>query len=287
MPSYGGQALIEGVLMRGKHAAAAAMRAPDGSISIHTEPLTGIYQARWARLPFLRGILGIWDAMGLGMHFLTLSANLQSPEDEQIEGGSYLATVGGSVLIAALIFFAAPAFIGQLLEKWLHLTPFIGNMIEGLIRLLAVVGYIWLVGRIPEIARVFAYHGAEHKTINAFEDNAILTPEVVMQYSLEHPRCGTAFLLVLVVFSIIIFTLIGPLPMLLRVLSRIVLLPLIAGLAYEYLRFTANYIDNPIVRILVKPNLALQKLTTREPAPEMLEVAIAAFTKMRELEAEA
>lgn len=270
--------------MRGKHSAAAAMRAPDGSITIHTEPLQGIYQSPWMRLPFLRGIIGLWDALGLGMHFLTMSANLQSPEDEKIEGGSFLATVGGSLLIAALIFFAGPALLGQISEKVLHFSPFAGNMIEGLIRLIAVIGYIWLVGKIPEIARVFAYHGAEHKTINAFEDNADLTPETVMRYSLEHPRCGTAFLLTLVVFSVIIFTLLGPLPTLVRLLSRIVLLPAIAGLAYEYIRFTANYIDHPIIRILIKPNLALQRLTTREPDQGMVEVAIAAFNKMREEE---
>jgi uncharacterized protein YqhQ len=222
--------------------------------------------------------------MGLGMHFLTLSANLQTPEDEKIEGGSFFATVGGSLLIAALLFFAGPAFIGQIAEKTFSVSPFAGNMLEGLIRLIAVIGYIWLVGKIPEIARVFAYHGAEHKTINAFEDEAELTPENVMRYSLEHPRCGTAFLLTLVVFSVIIFTLIGPLPTLVRLLSRIILLPAIAGLAYEYIRFTANFIDHPIVRVLIKPNLALQHLTTREPDQGMVEVAIAAFNKMREEE---
>ena len=271
--------------MRGKYAAAAAMRAPDGNITIHTEPLQGIYKSQWMRLPFLRGIIGLWDALGLGMHFLTLSANLQSPEEEKkIEGGSFFATIGGSLLIAALIFFAGPAVIGQIAEKVFGVTSFTGNMLEGIIRLSAVIGYIWLVGRIPEIARVFAYHGAEHKTINAFEDNASLTPENVMRYSLEHPRCGTAFLLTLVVFSVIIFTLIGPLPIVARILSRILLLPFIAGLAYEYIRFTANYIDHPIVKVMIKPNLALQHLTTREPDQGMLEVAIAAFNKMREEE---
>ncbi len=284
MPTYGGQALIEGVLMRGKHSAAAAMRAPDGSITIHTEPLQAIYRSRWMSYPFFRGIIGIWDALGLGMHFLTFSANLQSPEEAKIEGGSFFATVGGSLLIAALLFFAGPAFLGQIAEKTFAFSPFAGNMIEGLIRLIAVIGYIWLVGKIPEIARVFAYHGAEHKTINAFEDNASLTPENVMRYSLEHPRCGTAFLLTLVVFSVIVFTLIGPLPTLVRILSRVVLLPAIAGLAYEYIRFTANFIDNPIVKILIKPNLALQHLTTREPDRSMVEVAITAFNTMREEE---
>ncbi len=284
MPTYGGQALIEGVLMRGSHTAAAAFRSPEGEIIIKTEELEGIYRSRWMKLPFLRGIIGIWDALGLGMRFLTFSANLQSPEDEKIEGGSFFATVGGSILVAAVLFFAAPALFGQLSERFLHITPFWGNMVEGLIRLTAVVGYIWLVGKIPEIARVFAYHGAEHKTINAFEDGAELTPDTVLRYSLEHPRCGTAFLLTLVVFSIIIFTIVGPLPAFWRIATRIIFLPLIAGLAYEYIRFTANFIDHPLVKWLIRPNLALQRLTTREPDRGMVEVAITAFNTMREQE---
>jgi uncharacterized protein YqhQ len=284
MPTYGGQALIEGVLMRGRHTAAAAFRAPDGNIVLKTEELQGIYRSPWMKLPFLRGIIGLWDALGLGMRYLTHSANLQSPEDEKIEGGSLFATVGGSLLIAALLFFAGPALFGQLSERFLGITPFWGNMVEGLIRLAAVIGYIWLVGKMPEIARVFAYHGAEHKTINAFEDGAELTPDNVLRYSLEHPRCGTAFLLTLVVFSIIIFTLVGPLPTFWRIASRLIFLPAIAGLAYEYIRFTANFIDNPIVKWMIKPNLALQHLTTREPDRDMVEVAITAFNTMREQE---
>jgi uncharacterized protein YqhQ len=284
MPTYGGQALIEGVLMRGSHTAAAALRAPDGTIIIKSEPLQGIYRSPWMKLPFLRGVIGLWDALGLGMRFLTLSANLQSPEEEKIEGGSMIATIGGSLLIAALLFFAAPALVGHLSERFFGASSFIGNMLEGVIRLIMVIGYIWLVGKMPEIARVFAYHGAEHKTINAFEDNAELTPETVLRYSLEHPRCGTAFLLNMVIFSIIIFTLIGPMPAFWRIASRILFLPFIAGLAYEYLRFTANYIDHPLIRWLVKPNLALQHLTTREPDRGMVEVAITAFNTMREQE---
>lgn len=267
--------------MRGTRSVAAAMRSPDGEIVIQTENLQGIYRSPWMRLPFLRGVIGLWDALGLGIRFLTVSANLQSPEDEKIEGGSVVLTMVVSFGIAALLFFAGPALIGHLSEKYLQLNGFLGNLVEGIVRLAAVVGYIWGVGKMPEIARVFAYHGAEHKTINAFEDGAELTPKVVMRYSLEHPRCGTAFLLTLVVFSIIIFTFIGPLPPVWRIASRLLLLPIIAGIAYEYIRFTANYIDQPIIKLLVKPNLALQRLTTREPDEKMVEVAIAAFNSMR------
>jgi uncharacterized protein YqhQ len=155
---------------------------------------------------------------------------------------------------------------------------------EGLIRLALIIGYIWAIGFIPDIKRLFGYHGAEHKVINAFEANAPLTPESATKFPLEHPRCGTAFLLVVVVFSIILFSLLGPLPLFWRLVSRIVLVPVLAGVAYEYLRFTARHISNPLVRLLVIPNLAMQKLTTREPDLKMLEVSIAAFEAMRKEE---
>lgn len=286
LPTYGGQALIEGVMMRGSHAVAAAMRAPDGKIVIHTEALSGIYTSRWIKIPFIRGLVSLWDALGLGMRFLTLSANLQSGEDEKIEGKDLFFTLAGSLLFAVLLFFATPAFLGSLIERFLGVTSFWSNVIEGAIRLAGIVGYIWLVGKIPEIGRVFAYHGAEHKTINAFESRARLTPETILTYSLEHPRCGTAFLLTLVIFSVIIFAAIGPLDIFWRIATRIILIPVLAGIAYEYIRFTARHLDNPLIRLITRPNLALQKMTTREPDAKMVEVAAAAFYAMVEKERE-
>lgn len=282
LPTYGGQAVIEGVMMRGKQNAAIAMRAPDESIVIHQEKLGEIYQSRLLTIPFLRGMIMLWDALGMGMRALTISANTQTGEDEKIEGPQLVLTLLVSLAFALGLFFLLPALAGYLFT----LLPFDGtswssNLVEGLIRLLILVGYIWLVGRIPDIQRVFAYHGAEHKTINAFEAGADLTPETVTKYSLEHPRCGTAFLLTLVVISVIFFTLLGPLPIGMRLVSRIVLIPVMAGIAYEYIRWTANHLDWPFVRVLVKPNLALQRLTTREPSLNMLEVSIAAFNAMR------
>ena len=159
-------------------------------------------------------------------------------------------------------------------------------MLEGLLRLLLLIGYIWAIGFMPDVKRLFGYHGAEHKTINAFEAGAELTPESVAKFSLEHPRCGTAFLLTLVLFSILAFTLIGPLPIFWRLVSRILLIPVLAGVSLEYIRWTANHLDNPIVRLLIKPNLALQSLTTREPDMSMLEVAIESFNTMRQAEQE-
>lgn len=284
LPQYGGQALIEGVMMRGQYAVAAAVRAPDGNIVVHTEPLSGIYTSRWIKVPFVRGLVALWDALGLGMRFLTLSANLQTGEEEKLEGKDLAFTMGLSLLIGVAIFFAAPAIIGQLSERYLQFSAFASNILEGLIRLAAILGYMWSIGKIPEIARVFAYHGAEHKTINAYEAHGDLTPENVLNYSLEHPRCGTAFLLTLVVFSIIIFAALGPLSAFWRIVSRILLIPVLAGVAYEYIRWTARHLDNAWVRWLVKPNLALQHLTTREPDAAIAEVAITAFNAMLEQE---
>lgn len=284
LPQYGGQALIEGVMMRGKYAVAAAMRAPDGSIVVHTEPLTGIYKSRWLKVPFVRGVIALWDALGLGMRFLTMSANLQTGEDEKIEGKSLVLTLALSLLLSMGIFFAAPAFLGHLGERYLGFTPFASNLLEGLIRLAFIIFYIWAVGKMPEIARVFAYHGAEHKTINAYEARAELDPQTVLGFSLEHPRCGTAFLLTLVLLSILFFAALGPMPGLLRIVSRLVFLPLLAGVAYEYIRWTARHLDNPLVRLIIRPNLALQRMTTREPDAAIAEVSIAAFTAMLEQE---
>ena len=282
LPTYGGQAVIEGVMMRGKQNAAIAMRAPDESIVIHQEELGEIYRSRLLNIPFLRGMIMLWDALGMGLRALTISANTQTGEDEKIEGPQLILTFIVSLAFAIGLFFLLPALAGHLFS----LLPFeasawVGNLVEGLLRLVILIGYIWLVGRVPDIQRVFAYHGAEHKTINAFEAGADLTPETVSKYSLEHPRCGTAFLLTLVVLSVIFFTLLGPLPLGLRLISRIVLIPIMAGIAYEYIRWSANHLDWSLVKVLVKPNLALQRLTTREPSLSMLEVSIAAFNAMK------
>jgi len=286
LPTYGGQAVIEGVMMRGRDSMAIAMRAPDRSIVIHTENLSGIYRSRIARIPFLRGVVMLWDALGLGMRALAISANTQVKEEERVEGPQMVATMVLSLAFAVGLFFLLPAGLGHLTEQLLpptrsNLVSWTGNLVEGLVRLLILIAYIWFIGRIPDIKRVFAYHGAEHKTINAFEAGAELSPESVKRFSLEHPRCGTAFLLTLIVLSILVFTLAGPLPLGWRLISRILMIPILAGIAYEYIRWTARSLDSALVKVLVKPNLALQRLTTREPDMEMLEVSIAAFNAMR------
>jgi uncharacterized protein YqhQ len=282
LPAYGGQAVLEGVMMRGAQSVAIAMRAPDQSIVIHKEPLGAVYRSRLTKIPFLRGLVMLWDALGLGMRALTISANTQTGEEEPLEGPTLYITMGISLLLAIGLFFLAPAAVGQLAEKWLGWSAWMGNLLEGLVRLGLLIGYIWAVGRIPDISRVFSYHGAEHKTINAFEAGAEMCPSSVQQYSLEHPRCGTAFLLTLVLISVLVFSLLGPMPLLLRLVSRIALIPVLAGIAYEYIRWTAAHMSSPLVRLLIRPNLALQHLTTREPSLDMLEVSIAAFNAMRD-----
>jgi len=285
--SYGGQALIEGVMMRGRKTCAIAMRAPDGKVVTKVQPLGGIYKSRLAKIPFLRGLVMLWDSLGLGLTALTDSANLQTGEAEKLEGPTLYLTLGLTFLVAIGIFFLAPAGVGWLTEHFLHWNPWWSNFLEGILRLAMLVGYIWVIGLTPDIARVFAYHGAEHKTINAYEAGAELTPESVAKYSLAHTRCGTAFLLTLMVISLFFFTILGPLSLTWRLVSRIVMIPVLVGIAYEYLRWTANHIQSPFVRLIVKPNLALQSLTTREPDEKMLEVAICAFQTMKKAEDEA
>jgi uncharacterized protein YqhQ len=284
LPNYGGQAVMEGVMMRGKKAAAIAMRSPSGEITIHTEKLSPIYQSPIMKIPFLRGLVGLYDALILGMRALTISANVQTGEDEQLEGPALFFTFALSISIAILIFFLIPAGVGQAVERYFSWQPWIGNIIEGLVRLVFLIGYMWAIGQMEDIKRVFSYHGAEHKVINTFEAGSELIPENVKKYSLEHPRCGTAFLLIVVLLSVLLFTALGPMSLVWRLASRILLLPVLAGIAYEYLRWTAAHQDHPLINFLIKPNLALQRLTTNEPDLKIIEVSIAAFNAMREAE---
>ncbi len=284
LPSYGGQALIEGVLMRGSKGLAAAMRKPDGQIVIESEQLTGVYVNPLAKTPFLRGIILLWDSLGIGMRFLTVSANMQTGEDEKLEGPALYLTLAVSLTLGVGLFFLLPAGIGHLAINFLGFNTWWSNVLEGISRLAIAIGYIWAIGKMPDIARVFAYHGAEHKTINAFEAGAEMTPDVVSNYSVEHPRCGTAFLLTLIVLSIFVFALLGPLGGIWRYVARLLLIIPLASLAYELIRWSNNHRTNPLVNLIVRPNLALQHLTTNEPTLEMLEVSIAAFNSMLEQE---
>jgi uncharacterized protein YqhQ len=372
--SYGGQAVIEGVMMRGAHKAAIAARDPNGDIQIKEIDLNpALYRGRISRTPFLRGLVGLWDALGLGTRALLWSADVALIEGsyyrvqhkdgvawiqhnpslmkvegdleslpklekdqnagldsgvtltlhmttdkeigivgkpemdakpiEKVSGGTYVVTgflanekqedvftgaaaTGMIVLSLAIgigLFFILPTMVSSGASKAFDFnSTSLTNGVEEVVKLALFLGYLTIIGQLEDVKRLFRYHGAEHKTINAYEAGAELTPKIVQQYPIEHPRCGTAFLLNVIIISMIINNLIGRFDnnLLLLVPARIVTIPVVAGIAYEWLRLTAKHINNPIVKILVKPNLALQGLTTNEPDDEMVEVAIRALERV-------
>lgn len=268
--------------MRGSQSMAVAVRQPDGEILVHTEPLDPrIYTGPVSQWPFLRALPMLWDALVLGMRTLMFSADVAMAEEEKVEFKGPLAwgTMAVSLIVAVAIFFVTPLLLVGLIDRYITFS-FLSNLVEGLIRLLLLVGYIWAIGFMPDIRRVFAYHGAEHKTINAYEADAPLEPKVVQTFTTLHPRCGTGFLLIVVVISILVFSLLGRPPMLWRILSRIVLIPVVAGLGYEVLKFGAAHRHNRLVRWVLAPSLALQHLTTREPTLDMLQVSITALQRV-------
>jgi uncharacterized protein YqhQ len=275
--SYGGQAVLEGVMMRGLRQATVAVRTPSGEIVFRHEPLNVERRRMWENLPFLRGILMLWDTLNLGVRALNFSASAALGEEEQPQSkGAVALTLIIALAFAFGLFFVVPLLIASLLER-VGATPLMRDAAEGFIQLGIFIGYLTLIGRMPDIQRTFGYHGAEHKTINAYEAGAPLTVESVRSFTLLHPRCGTSFLLVVVVLSIPFFALFGGLPLGERLLSRIILVPVIAAVSYELLRLSAAHFHRGWVRHLVAPSLALQRLTTREPDDTMIAVAIAAL----------
>jgi uncharacterized protein YqhQ len=347
---YGGQAVMEGVMMRGRKTAAMAERCPDNSIYLYEEALNPRLYPGLFRLPFLRGILLLWEMLVLGTRLMTLSTNIatgaidpyapsgdrvgavypalapalargdgngaaggagdpghlshfeaedrtdtrgsadnglpEQPERPPEIGGLALAlTLVVSLGFAIAVFFLGPLLITGLLRNqigqgWLNLT------LEGIIRLALLVGYLYLIGRVPDIQRVFGYHGAEHKTINAMEQGDPLDIPHVRRASRVHTRCGTGFLLIVVVVSIVVFALVGSPSLLLKIVSRIVLVPVVAGIAYELMRLGAANYRYRLVRWLLAPGLALQGLTTREPDDSMIECAIAALQRVMSRDAQ-
>jgi uncharacterized protein YqhQ len=287
---YGGQAVMEGVMMRGRRDMAIAVRAPTGEIALYHEPIKGGTLAQRARpLPLIRGVLMLWDTLVMGMRALVFSANVgliegkvednRNASDDSLTGWALWGTVAVSIVFSIVLFFILPLVIIAFLDRWIA-SDLVSNIIEGAIRLGVLVGYMAAIGQMNDIRRVFSYHGAEHKTINAYEAGDPLDVEHVRRHSISHPRCGTGFLLVVVLLSIFVFALLGRPDMFWRVTSRIVLVPVIAALAYEFIKITALYYHNPIVKILVAPSMALQRLTTRNPDDSMLEVAIVSFKRV-------
>ena len=282
---YGGQAVIEGVMMRGREQVAVAVRAPNGEIMVHRESLKrSPLRSRVAKWPIVRGTVALWDTLALGMRALVFSASVAEQEsnesgqgdDSTMPTGILWGSMAFAILAALGIFFVTPVLVTGVLDRFIE-SSFVSNLVEKVIRLGMILGYMVLIGLMPDVKRVFGYHGAEHKTINALEAGNPLDVEHTRKASIEHPRCGTTFLIVVVLVSFLVFVLLGWPQLELRIISRIVLLPVIAGLAFELIYFAASNYHRPLIRALLAPGLAVQGLTTAEPDDNMLEVAIVAM----------
>jgi uncharacterized protein YqhQ len=278
---YGGQAVVEGVLMRGRSHYAVAVRRRDGRIVVIHEPLRSrVYTSRVWALPFLRGIAGLVEMIHLGMRALTWSANIQMEEAEvQLSPAAMRTTMAISAVLGLFLFVGLPLLAAAAIHRGSRSGTF--TAIEGAARAVVLLGYLYLIGRVPSVRRLFQYHGAEHKTINCFESGDPVDVEHIRPASRLHPRCGTGFLVVVALVSIAVFAPLGNLPWVVLVASRILLIPLVAAIAYEGIRLLARIRDTAAGRIALVPVLATQRLTTREPDDSQIEVAIAAFATAR------
>jgi uncharacterized protein YqhQ len=274
---YGGQAVIEGVMIRGRRTVALACRKPNGDIYRYREPLRSpLVHSRLARLPFVRGVVVLWESLDYGIRMLMRSAEVQLDEEEQLgKGGNTL--IMGVALVGALLLFIGVPYLATSLARALIPSSIVLNITEGVIRLALLIGYLVAISFLPDVRRVFAYHGAEHMTIHAFEHGDPLTPERIEPYPTAHPRCGTAFLLLVVVVSIVIFAFLPRVNLFVDILVRLALVIPVASISYEALRLGAAHERSPVMRLLVAPGLLLQGVTTRRPDARMIEVAVASL----------
>jgi uncharacterized protein YqhQ len=269
----GGQAVVEGVMMRGERTWAVSVRTPEGGVEteVHDAPL---WAERWSNVPLLRGVMALGESLALGFKALSWSANVQLPEDERISSKAMCWTIGIALAFFTAIFIVLPAVAASGFGNVFGLSGFWFHVAEGALRLSIFLGYLSLIGCLKDIRRVFQYHGAEHKAIAAYENDAPLTPESAQQFTTQHVRCGTNFLLTVMVVTIVVYSFVGRPALPLLIASRVVLIPFIAGVSYELIRFAARHMQWRWVRVLMKPGLLLQKLTTREPSLDQVEVAI-------------
>lgn len=276
-PNVGGQAVIEGVMMRGKTHVAVAVRQPDGEISVDVRPVNSISD-RYPILkkPFLRGVVSLVESLVMGMKALAYSAQVSGDEDEKLDSKEMALTIAVSAGLAILLFIVIPTWSMRFLTGVAqdHMAL---NLAEGVLRMVIFLAYIAAISSMNDIQRVFQYHGAEHKTIYTYEAGLPLKVENVRPFSTLHPRCGTNFLMIVMLISMFIFTFLGWPSLLERIASRIILMPVIAGVSYELIRYAGAHTDNPLVRIAITPGLLLQKLTTRQPDDSQIEVAIASL----------
>jgi uncharacterized protein YqhQ len=281
---YGGQAVIEGVMIRGRKSAITAVRRPNGEVITNSRPLSPIYTGRMRKAPLLRGIIVLIEAMVLGISSLLYSANVSlEEEEEEITGKAVWLMISISVLLAVVLFLVIPLFLTRLINPYIS-SSLVFHLIEGAIRLLIFIAYLKLVGLLPDIKRVFTYHGAEHKTVNAYEHGVPLEVEAVKKHKKAHVRCGTSFLFVVLVIAIVVFALVGRPSLWLMILSRVLLIPVIAALGYEFIHFGANHAENPLVRALIAPGLWLQGMTTKEPEDDQIDVALVALRAALEID---
>jgi uncharacterized protein YqhQ len=283
---YGGQAVVEGVMMRGRDLWAVAVRRPDRSIHVESHEIHSIADRfRILRKPGLRGVIALGQSLTVGVRALSISANQASPEDVQLSSGQMALSMTVAFVLFIGIFIVGPAavfrWVGRRVESGLLV-----NVLEGLFRIALFLAYLALIGRTKDIRRVFQYHGAEHKTIAAYEHDEPLVPERVDRYSTLHVRCGTNFLLIVMVIAILVFALFGNPGIWWRIGSRILAIPLIAGIGYEMLRLGARFERSTFMRALMAPGLWLQKITTKQPDGDQIEVAIASFQEVRRRELE-
>ncbi len=274
--NYGGQALIEGVMMRGRDAIAVALRAPDGRIVWATERLDeGFHATRWSRLPFIRGLVVLYEQLVVGTRWLVRSASVQAAEEEggELGKGAIVVMLLITLAIAVGFFFLLPLVVASGVAGGIS-NGIVQHLVEGLVRVALFVAYLLVIARAPDVRRVFQYHGAEHMTIHALEAGDPLTPEAVRRYPTAHQRCGTEFLVVVILLSILLFSLVGRQSAPVMVVSRILLIPVIAAVGYEILRWGARHRANAIVHAVMLPGIWVQMITTRQPTDDMIEVAI-------------
>ena len=279
---YGGQAVIEGVMIRGQHSVCTSVRNPSGNIVTRVRPLNSGKTPQFRNIILLRGIFTLVETIHMGMDALAFSARIASgEEDKPIEKKSLIGMISFSLLIGIGIFFLIPLFASKPFEAITN-SHLASNIAEGVIRLVIFVAYVGLIGLLPDIRRVYMYHGAEHMTVHAKENGRPLTSKEIQNFPTAHPRCGTAFLLTIMLTSIVVFSLLPREPLWWLIMSRVVLIPIIAGFSYEIIRLSSIYSKNVLVRALMAPNLWLQSLTTKPPDEDQIEVAISAMNKALE-----
>jgi uncharacterized protein YqhQ len=284
--SYGGQAVMEGVMMRGRDVWALAVRRPDQTIHLESHAIRSIAaRYRVLRKPGFRGAIALGQAVAIGMRALSISASQASPEEVQLTSGQMALSVAVAFGLFIAVFIVGPAIAFRWVGERVS-SPVLVNVLEGVFRVALFLAYLALIGRMKEIRRVFQYHGAEHKTIAAYEHDEPLEPEVVDRYSTLHVRCGTNFLLIVMILTILVFAAFGNPGILWRIASRVIAIPVIAGLAYELLRLGARFEGSAVMRALMAPGLWLQKITTQPPDRGQIEVAIASFTEVLRREAQ-